>query len=355
MARLAPPEDPAVVDPARLVALVGALADVRAVVVGDPVLDVYVYGTTHRISREAPVLVVREDGREARLGGAANAAANLAALGAHTRFVGLVGDDDGGRELAGLFATRGVDARGLLRRAGLQTVTKTRVLAGGVHTTKQQMLRIDREPDGPPDADALAALEAAALAALEDADALVVSDYGDGSTSALYARLVGHARARGLVAVVDSRHQLERFRGASAVTPNAPEAAEALGRPVDRPDAAIEGAELLLERLALDGVLLTRGRDGMAIADRNGVRARLAAHGARDAVDVTGAGDTVTATFTLALAAGASVLEGAALANAAASIVVQRIGAATVAPRELVEALGAWVPAQLEHVTRRAP
>jgi len=334
-------------DSARLTELIAGFRGRSVVVLGDPVLDVYVYGTTHRISREAPVLIVREDGRESRLGGAANAAANLAALGASVRFVGLVGDDDGAESMTELFAARAISADRLIRTRARRTVTKTRILAGGVHTTKQQMIRLDREDTHPPaDADR-AQLEDAAKAAIQDAEALVVSDYGEGHLSALYAELARGAAADGKVVIVDSRFRLDAYRGVTAVTPNAPEAAALLGVSVDAREDAARGARRLLEELDLRAVLLTRGREGMAIAARGAATVLVDAHGHTDAVDVTGAGDTVTATFTLGLTAGGSVLESAILANCAGGVVVQKLGAVTLSPVELAAAVRSFDPASL--------
>lgn len=314
---------------AELHAAIDRLAGHRVAVVGDPVLDVYLLGTTDRISREAPVLIVREDGRDFRLGGAANTAANFAALGAQVRLVGPIGDDEDGDILAREATQVGVDPSYLVRRAARCTVTKTRVLAGGLHTTKQQMLRIDRENPGglgPEDADAFLAR---ATEALDGVDALVISDYGDARSTDLYLELSQRARARGIRVVVDSRHALLRFEGVTAVTPNEPEVEAALGVRLREPEAALDAAARLVEDLGLEATVLTRGREGMAIATQDGQRALLDAHGGREAVDVTGAGDTVTAAFTLALVGGASVIDAAAVANCAAAIVVARIGAAT--------------------------
>lgn len=338
----------AVPGPGELLARIPSLAGRRVVVLGDPVLDVYLYGTTHRISREAPVLIVREDARESRLGGAANAAANLAALGGTVRFVGAAGDDQGAAELSRLCAGYGIDTRELLRVPERHTVTKTRIMAGGVHTTKQQMLRIDRENDQGPQAGVRDRLTHAAERALADADALVISEYGEGFLTELYSEIARRARAAGRIVVVDSRFSLSRYHGVTAVTPNAPEAEAATGKNLERAGDAARGAEELRARMDLEAVVLTRGREGMAVAERGSPTALISAHGAREAVDVTGAGDTVTATFTLALAAGATVLEAAALANCAASIAVQTIGAATVSPDELRLAVQQLDPAAIQ-------
>lgn len=307
----------------------------RVVILGDPVLDCYLYGTTHRISREAPVLIVREDGREHRLGGAANTAANVAALGAHARLVGFVGPDEDGEVLVAAAKRHGIDTAGVARASSGCTVVKTRVLAGGINTTKQQMLRIDREQDGPPSPADAAKLEEHALRALEDAEALIISDYGSGELTACYARIGRAARAAGKVVVVDSRRSLASFRGVTAVTPNEPEAAAALGIELADAASAVRAAVRLTEELDVAATLLTRGREGMIIAERGAEPIAIPAHGGHEAVDVTGAGDTVAATFTVALAAGATVVEAAVLANRAASVVVKTIGTATCSPGEL--------------------
>jgi rfaE bifunctional protein kinase chain/domain len=322
-----------------LAALIPRFEGRRIAVIGDPVLDCYVYGTTHRISREAPVLIVREDARELRLGGAANTAANLAAFGARTSLVGLVGNDDDGKRLVEIAAKRSIDISRIEKLEKGGTITKTRVLAGGLNTTKQQMLRIDREnEDDLREAD-VARMIAASERAIESADAVVISDYGSGRLTPSYVELAKLARARGRIVIVDSRRSMRSFAGVTALTPNEPEAEAALGITIRGPAEAAAAAARMQEELSLDAMLLTRGREGMAIAERNKAAVLIAAHGAHEAVDVTGAGDTVVATFTVALAAGASVLEAAVLANCAASVVVKSIGAATCSPAELALAL----------------
>lgn len=318
-----------------LAALIPRFEGRRVAVIGDPVLDCYVYGTTHRISREAPVLIVREDSRELRLGGAANTAANVAALGAHTALVGLVGNDDDGKRLVEIAARRSIDVSRVetLEKGG--TITKTRVLAGGLNTTKQQMLRVDREnEDHLTDADS-ARLLSLGERAIEAYDAVVISDYGSGTMTPTYVELAKRAKARGKIVIVDSRRSMRSFAGVTALTPNEPEAEAALGITIRGPGEAAAAAMRMQQELNLDAMLLTRGREGMAIAERDRPAVLISAHGAHEAVDVTGAGDTVVATFTVALAAGASVVEAAILANCAASVTVKSIGAATCSPGEL--------------------
>lgn len=310
------------------------LSHARVLVLGHPVLDRYLYGVTHRISREAPVLIVRQESEALFLGGAGNTAANLAGLGVRARLVGPVGDDEEGEAMAALCREQGIWAEGLIRGTAPATITKTRILAGGVHTTRQQMLRIDREPEEGPSENAKATLRRAALEAFEDVDAVLVSDYGHEGFAELWTQLAREARARQLLVVVDSRHHLLRFKGVSAITPNQPEAEAALGREFkSRAQAETAGTELR-DRLGLEAALLTRGREGMLVAARGSPPAHLEAIGG-EAVDVTGAGDTVAATFASAWAAGADALTAARLANLAASIVVQKTGTAPIARAEL--------------------
>lgn len=311
----------------------------RVAVLGDPVLDVYLYGTTQRISREAPVLIVREDQRAHFLGGAANTANNFSALGAKATLVGLVGDDQAGRDLAALAQASQIDAGRLVKRSSGNTITKTRVLAGGLHTRKQQMLRLDRENDRPIDDAERVRLVDAVTGAFDEIDALVISDYGDESLTDVYVDLATRARAAKKLVVVDSRYRLRSFAGVSAVTPNEPEVEEAYGINLKSAEDASAAAERLVEELALEAALLTRGSEGMAVATRSEDTVLLDAHGGHEAVDVTGAGDTVTAAFTLALLAGASVVDAARVANVAAAEVVKVVGAATCSPETLTAEL----------------
>lgn len=298
----------------------------QVVVLGEPVLDRYLVGTTERISREAPVLIVQEEAVEARLGGAANAAANAKALGAQVRMVGQVGGDAEGREVRGLLEQAGIEPL-LSVRDDAVTLCKTRILAGALHTRKQQMLRIDRGRLPWTDAER-SGLQAAWTRALQGADVIVVSDYGDGACTGDWARWARSAASTGRTVVVDSRYALDRYGGVRAVTPNQPEAEAALGRALPDGEAALEGAETLMLRLQVDGVVLTRGREGLVAAASDGTRVQRPAEGG-DAIDVTGAGDTVTAVVALGLAAGWSWTRTVTAANRAAGRVVRKLGAAT--------------------------
>jgi rfaE bifunctional protein kinase chain/domain len=326
------------VTPHDLLARLGRSPRPRILVVGDLVADRYIFGRTDRISREAPVLIVRHEREEVRLGGAANAAWNLAALGAEVTALGALGRDEMGDALFHLCMASDIRVLGV-RDERLKTECKTRILAGGVNTSRQQMLRLDQGQDALP-ADLEAALDASLEAALASHDAVLVSDYGAGVVSArLIARLC--AAAGGKRVVVDSRYQLAAFSGALVLKPNEPELAQATGLPTGTEAEAELAARALLARSGALAVLVTRGREGMVLVPREGEVVRIASHGSKDAVDVTGAGDTVIATLTMGLASGGTLEAAARLANVAGGLVVQKPGTATVTPDELAAAMGA--------------
>ncbi len=311
----------------------------RVVVLGDLVADEYVYGMTSRISREAPVLVVRYQANEYRLGGAANAAHNVAVLGGIAVPIGVIGDDEAGGRVVELCERGAMPVSGLVR-GSRPTSVKTRILAGSVHTTKQQVLRLDRENSEPYGDEIEQKVEQALDRELEKADALLVSDYGLGLMSPrLIERALRYAKSGGLVCV-DSRYNLHAYVGATAVTPNEPEAEAAVRQTIDNDADVARAGKLLLELVACKAVLITRGRQGMSVFEPTQGPRFLPISGSDQVADVTGAGDTVIATFTLALAAGAPPYEAAQLANAAAGVSVMKAGAATVSPEELVRALG---------------
>jgi rfaE bifunctional protein kinase chain/domain len=314
----------------------------RVALLGDLVVDEYVYGRTHRVSREAPVLVVRTVDREIRPGAGANAAANLAALGARVDVVGVVGSDALGASLRSLLRRRGIAVGGVLSAPGRGTSCKTRILAGDLHTTRQQMLRLDRESGVPIGGRVQGALRRRLARALRAADGLLISDYGDGVvTPALVAEAVRAAR-RGLPVCADSRHNIGDYRGIPWVTPNEPEAAQAAGMAIEDADDVRRAARRLLRLTGGRGVLVTRGAQGIALVER-GARPRLIpAFGGVEVADVTGAGDTVAAVFLLSLASGATPAQAAVLANLGGGLVVAKRGTATVSREEILSAAREW-------------
>jgi len=314
--------------------LLKAFPRVRALVVGDLVADHYLFGQTERVSREAPVLVVRHETDEVKLGGGANVAANARALSAQVTALGVLGKDEMGAALRRLFAREDIALRAVTG-AGVVTETKMRILAGGISTTRQQMLRVDRGAVGPLPPAVRRGLARALEALVPEADVVIVSDYGAGVMGEETRDVLrAHARRGGLV-TVDSRFALAAYAGFTVCKPNEPELAALTGLPV-RTDAELARAgEAALERLSCGALLVTRGRRGMAVFERGKRHVFLPVHGQHDAVDVTGAGDTVCATFALALGAGAGALEAARLANVAGALVVQKQGTATVTREEL--------------------
>lgn len=325
-------------DLSRLEDLIDAFSRQTIVVLGDLVADEFVYGEISRVSREAPVLILRH--RETQLvpGGGANAANNLADLGAKVLPVGVVGDDAAGKALVDYFRGKRVNTSGIVRVAGWTTPRKTRYLAGFAHTARQQVLRVDREPEaGAIPAKVRAALVKRARGFARRASATLVSDYGFGVASPAAVRAL-----HGKLVTLDSRFALLDYKGAgiTAATPNEPEI-EALhhariGTDTKRLEAL--GARTL-RAMKLEALLVTRGKDGMALFERGRKPAHIPVYGTDQALDVTGAGDTVIAVFTLALAAGGTFTEAAHLANYAGGIVVMKRGTASVTREELFRAI----------------
>jgi rfaE bifunctional protein kinase chain/domain len=311
----------------------------RVLLVGDLVADHYIYGQTDRVSREAPVLIVRHESSEVKLGGGANVAANVRALSGQVTAVGALGADEMGRALRKLFDDAGIQLSAASAK-GIETETKTRILAGGVNTTRQQMLRLDRGQRGPLPPKLRRTLVRLIEEAAKDADALVVSDYGAGVVGEEVRELLRKLAGDGLPVCVDSRYALSTFTGVTVCKPNEPELEALAGRPLRTEEDVLEAGRTAVKRLGCKALLVTRGRHGMALFDAAGGVDFIPVHGVKDAVDVTGAGDTVIASFSLALAAGASFGEAARLANVAGSLVVQKLGTATVSRDELLAEMG---------------
>lgn len=308
----------------------------KVLVVGDLVADHYIYGQTDRVSREAPVLIVRYEHAEVKLGGGANAAANVRSLGGQVTAVGTIGRDEMGRALRRLFKDVGIRLDAVV---GGVTETKTRIYAGGVNTTRQQMLRLDRGPHGERTPKVRAALARQVSVQARDVDAVLVSDYGAGVVSHEVREVLRAVAQSGTPVCVDSRYRLREFSGFTVCKPNEPELQQLTGILIQSEEDLIRAGREALRVLDCRALVVTRGRNGMALFSDSGEVAFLPVHGAAEAVDVTGAGDTVIATLTLALAAGADLFGAAQLANVAGALVVQKQGTATVTRMELVGAL----------------
>ena len=331
-------------DSGHLLSLTDALRGKKVVVVGDVVADEFVYGRVARMSREAPVLILEYDSTEIVPGGAGNAANNVAALGGKATLVAVVGRDLPGRRLMAALHRR-VDSRFLQRIQGTPTPVKTRILAGGVHSAKQQVVRIDRGVDRPVEPGARQAFERAALEAIPEGEAVLVSDYGSGLITPAFVERIRRTLKRASLPIpvlIDSRYRLLDYSGLTACTPNESEVEQALGIRINENQQVLErsGREILA-RTRMEAVLITRGSRGMALFVRKGPSVHIPIFGTDSIVDVTGAGDTVVSTVALALAAGGSFEAAAHLANYAGGLVVMKRGTATVTAEELRQAIGA--------------
>jgi rfaE bifunctional protein kinase chain/domain len=327
-------------DRVRLRSAVEGFRDRFIAVVGDLIVDEYLSGKPSRISREAPVLILRFTERDARLGGAANAANNVHALTARVVPIGVVGADRAGDEILGLFGGTGISTDGIVVERGRDTPVKTRIMAGGYRATRQQVVRLDREPQGELDPVTEDALLERLFALAADVDAILISDYGYGTLSPrVLEGIRALARRRAITLTVDSRYDLPRFMGVTAATPNEAELEQLTGTAVDDERAVEKAGRQLLERLDAQILLVTRGSQGMALLERDGATTIIPIYGSDEIADVTGAGDTVISAFTVALASGASPLDAALLANMAGGLVVMRRGTATVSRAELARAV----------------
>jgi rfaE bifunctional protein kinase chain/domain len=324
----------------RLASLLTALEGRRVVVAGDYVLDRFVFGHPKRVSREAPVLILRFLNEQNLPGGAGNTAANVRSLGGVPIPVGVLGADAEGAILRRLFGELGIDTRGLSDVSGYATPTKTRILGGAPHAIKQQIVRYDREDALAPDSAAAAALLARLPDLAEAADGAILSDYGYGAVSPAAVPPLRKALKPGAPILVDSRHALVRYSGVDAATPNEEEIEECVGFALGETlEDLTRAGDALRRKIACPILLVTRGSRGMALFPPSGPPALIPVHGTDQVADVTGAGDTVLATFSLALAAGASPLEAALLANFAGGVVVMKMGTATVTREEIARAI----------------
>jgi D-glycero-beta-D-manno-heptose-7-phosphate kinase len=308
----------------RLIEIVRGFAGQKVVIVGDAIADKFVHGSISRVSREAPVFILRHEQTQTLPGGAANCAMNLAALGARVSLISLTGDDESGSELRAKLKAAGIDTKGLIVSQKVQTTTKVRILAGHSHSNKQQVIRIDYEGAPLDDDEIRTAILKELEQAIIESKAVVLSDYNYGVIDASAAELI--RKKTDVPVLVDSRFRLLDFTGFTAATPNEEEVENLIGN-VD--------ADELKKKLGHRALLVTRGAQGMTLLEGDAAPLHIPAVGAQQAVDVTGAGDTVIATFTLALATGASFVEAAHLANYAGGLVVMKRGTATTTADEL--------------------
>ena len=321
----------------------------RVVVVGDVVADQFLHGTISRVSREAPVFILEHDETDTRAGGAANAAANVASLGGKPVLVGFIGKDVNGSLLAEALAKSSVNSDFMVDDDTIRTTTKVRVLAGQQYAPRQQVIRIDYADRAPVSDDLYTRLIDNFKAASDGAEAIIISDYNYGATHPEIVRIAhGHAKETGIPLIVDSRFRLVDFPDATAATPNQEEVENILGS-----NASPESCESLRERLGYKALLVTRGNKGMTLFENGSPPRDLDAVGAKEPIDVTGAGDTVIGAFALGLASGLTFIDAAHVANHAGGIVVMKRGTATLTPDELIASLETQ-PENLSRASRLA-
>jgi rfaE bifunctional protein kinase chain/domain len=323
----------------RLLELIDRFERTSVLLLGDLVLDRFILGTPKRISREAPVIILRHEGQRDVPGGAANALANLAALGVSALPVGVVGTDESGDALLAALADRGIDTSSILQVTGYRTATKVRILGGGSSSLKHQVARFDIEDRLPVDGGWSSRLLEHIDRRLETADAAAVSDYGYGTAfGAAVARIM--SRDGGAIwTCADSRYRIRELKGVSGATPNLGELERAAGRPLETDAEVAAAADELRGHLGARFVLATRGNRGMTLVQQDREPIHIPVYGTDEVADVTGAGDTVLAVLTAALAAGADPEEAARMANYGGGVVVMKLGTATVTRDELRQAV----------------
>jgi D-glycero-beta-D-manno-heptose-7-phosphate kinase len=319
----------------RLFSVLTQFASARVLVIGDLTLDEFLTGEVERISREAPVVILRHETTKQVPGGGANAIYNFARLGAKVLAVGLLGKDEQGRSLRGLLEAARINTDGIIVDPNRPTVTKTRISGHSRQSVTQQIVRVDRKSDDLPDLDLQVQLSQYIKEQMNNVDAVVCSDYGDGTlTEPVISAALSASRT-----IVDAQKHLERYRGATLFTPNLPEAELAVGYAITDETTLTQAGQNLLALTRAQHILITRGEQGMSLFDREGSIHHIPAFNRTKVFDVTGAGDTVVAALTLGLTVGASAWEAAVLGNLAASIVVRQFGTTTTTPEEMKVAL----------------
>lgn len=324
-----------------LLNLVSRFSGKKVAVWGDFILDEYIFGTTRRISREAPVLILSHRKSEYALGGAGNSILNLKALGAEPLPIGLIGTDDAGKRILNILIKKKISAERIIVDREYETPIKTRILAGEETTRKQQILRIDKEGRTLESSGIRQKLYGYLSSSLKTASALLISDYNYSAVREdTFGRILSQARKKSIPVTLDSRFRILNFKGITVSTPNEPEVEGALHIRIDDDTEVLQKAgKELLDRTEAEAVLITRGSKGMVLFEKGKTPLPIPIHGTTDIVDVTGAGDTVISVFTLGLACGATFQQASRLANYAGSVVVMKKGTAALSAEELREAI----------------
>jgi len=319
-----------------LLEIVRSFSKQKLVIIGDSIADRFLCGAISRVSREAPVFILRHEQTETVPGGAANCAVNLASLGANISLVSVVGNDEAGRELKEKLESAGVDTSGVVTAEKLLTTTKVRILAGLAHSNKQQVIRVDYEDLPLADDQLHEQLLEELKRRVDDANGIVVSDYNYGVVNRKAIDFLRQsALSKGVPVLVDSRSRLDSYEGFTSATPNEDEVEHLMGEPIVNQKQLESNAAELRAKLKFTALLVTRGADGMMLIEEGMPPLQIDAVGAHQPVDVTGAGDTVIATFALSLSCGASFSDAARLANYAGGLVVMKRGTASITLAEL--------------------
>lgn len=322
--------------------IVKSFQNQKILVVGDLVLDQFLYGEIARISREAPVIILRHKHTTNAPGGGGNASRNLKTLGAGVVPIGAIANDESGKTLLQLFHESQIPTEGLLKLSGSPTPTKTRIMGGLAHSSPQQIVRVDRDNTGELSSRDQKRICESIEIHIEGCSGAIISDYGYGVvTESVVDSLREHCLERNIPIVVDSRFRLRWFHNITAITPNITEVEESFAKKLDGdPEGLEKCAADIVQEQSLKALLVTRGKFGMSLLEKGHAMKHIPVYGSDQVADVTGAGDTVIATFTLALASGASFLQAARLSNFAGGIVVMKRGTATVSQVELQRSVG---------------
>ena len=316
---------------------------INILIIGDMVADVYLKGNISRVSREAPVLVLEHAGEKVVPGGAANVVHNVATLGGQAFAVGLIGNDKAGGGLRDILNDKNVETTGLIVEENRPTITKTRIIAGGSATVSQQIVRIDQEMKSTMLSNTEKRVINILKQVIDKIDAVVLSDYGSGMLSdKIRSFIIESCQEKNIKTIVDSRYDILKFEKVSFVKQNEAEAAKAVGFELTNEDAVVTAGKILLEKLQAEGIIISRGEQGMSLIQDNGEIHHIPVVDKSEVFDVSGAGDTAVAAFILAIASGAKPVEATKIANFAAGIAVRKLGTATVSNEELNEVLGEY-------------
>lgn len=329
------------VDIQKLKGLIKKLGEAKILVIGDLALDEMVYGDTERISREAPVLILQHTHTKHILGGASNAAHNVATINnGKVSVVGVIGNDYQGEDLKTAFNVAGINCDSLITDKARKTITKTRISGSCSHSITQQIVRIDRQTNAPVSKETEELLIANIEKLIPDFDAVILSDYHIGTLSdKVISKTVELADKYGKKIIVDAQKELNRYKGVYTMTPNLPDTQKHVGYFLNKKEDFVKAGNSIIEETGLNNVLITCGADGMVVVEKGSKYTHIPVFNKAEVFDVTGAGDTVTATFTLALAIGAEPVYAAIIGNIAAGIVVKQFGCATTTINEILSAV----------------